>query len=137
MQPRPGTRIEPVHKRPDEIQLFLYCGATWNAHRIHYDRDHARAEGHEDLVVHGPLQGNWLVELVTAWAGPAARVRRVRFRNVATAYVNRDYEVGGRVAAVAGLADGTVEIECVAWVRGDAGVTTEGTVTVSRPADPS
>lgn len=137
MTPRTGTALEAVHRRPDEVALFLFGAATWNAHRIHHDRDHASAEGHEDLVVHGPLQGNWLVERVTAWAGPGARVRRVRFRNLRTAYVNRDYYVEGRVTAVSPPARGAVEVECAVWVRGEVGNTTEGTVVVSCPVEPA
>jgi 3-methylfumaryl-CoA hydratase len=42
---------------PDEHQLlFRFSALTYNAHRIHYDRDYARAEGYPGLVVHGPLQ---------------------------------------------------------------------------------
>ncbi len=40
----------------DEATLFRFSAATWNAHRIHYDRDFAVAEeGYPGLVVHGPL----------------------------------------------------------------------------------
>ena len=36
--------------------LFRFSAATWNAHRIHYDRPFATdTEGYEGLVVHGPL----------------------------------------------------------------------------------
>ena len=40
----------------DPVLLFRYSALTYNAHRIHYDRDYARAEGYPGLVVHGPLQ---------------------------------------------------------------------------------
>jgi len=42
----------------DERGLFIFSCLTANAHRIHYDRRYAtRVEGHEDLLVHGPLLG--------------------------------------------------------------------------------
>jgi hydroxyacyl-ACP dehydratase HTD2-like protein with hotdog domain len=132
-----GTVIGPIGKRPDEIGLFLFGAATWNAHRIHYDRDHARGEGHDDLVVHGPLQGNWLVELVSRWAGPGARIRRVRYRNVGTAYVNREYQVDGTVRSVTAAGGGAYDVECQVWVRGESGVTTEGSVLVTVPGEPA
>ena len=48
----------------DPVVLFRFSALTYNAHRIHYDRDYAVAEGYPDLVVHGPLQallmGEWL-----------------------------------------------------------------------------
>jgi 3-methylfumaryl-CoA hydratase len=42
--------------RTDPVLLFRFSALTFNAHRIHYDRDYARdVEGYPDLVVHGPL----------------------------------------------------------------------------------
>lgn len=40
----------------DEVLLFRFSALTYNAHRIHYDRDYAVTEGYPDLVIHGPLQ---------------------------------------------------------------------------------
>jgi 3-methylfumaryl-CoA hydratase len=37
--------------------LFRFSALTYNAHRIHYDRDYAQTvEGYPGLVTHGPLQ---------------------------------------------------------------------------------
>jgi len=47
----------------DPVLLFRFSALTYNAHRIHYDRDYARAEGYPDLVVHGPLQALLMAEL--------------------------------------------------------------------------
>ena len=48
---------------PSTRTLFQFSALTYNAHRIHYDRDYARdAEGYPDLVVHGPLQALYLAE---------------------------------------------------------------------------
>jgi 3-methylfumaryl-CoA hydratase len=38
------------------VLLFRFSALTYNAHRIHYDREWVRREGYDDLVVHGPLQ---------------------------------------------------------------------------------
>ena len=43
--------------------LFRFSALTYNAHRIHYDRDYARAEGYPGLLVHGPLQALLMAEL--------------------------------------------------------------------------
>lgn len=49
---------------PDPVELFRFSAATFNAHRIHYDRDYARdGEGYPDLVVHGPLTACKLADL--------------------------------------------------------------------------
>lgn len=50
-----------VTVRPDPVTLFRYSALTYNAHRIHYDRDYATAEeGYPGLVVHGPLTATLL-----------------------------------------------------------------------------
>src|SRR4029077_3863277 len=54
----------------DPVLLFRFSALTYNAHRIHYDREYARAEGYPGLVVHGPLQALLMAELARS-RGPA------------------------------------------------------------------
>ena len=50
--------------------LFRFSALTYNAHRIHYDREYATGvEGYSGLVVHGPLQAIGLAELCRRNAG--------------------------------------------------------------------
>lgn len=53
----------------DEALLFRFSALTYNAHRIHYDRNWAQTEGYSDLVVHGPLQALMMGELVRRVGG--------------------------------------------------------------------
>lgn len=47
--------------------LFRFSALTYNAHRIHYDRDYARqVEGYPGLVTHGPLQALAMAEAARA-----------------------------------------------------------------------
>lgn len=49
---------------PDSVLLFRYSALTFNGHRIHYDYPYAtRIEGYKGLVVHGPLQAVWMLNL--------------------------------------------------------------------------
>ena len=53
---KPGDLLPERQFKPDNVQLFLYNSALWNAHRIHYDHRYVtEVEGYPDLVVHGPL----------------------------------------------------------------------------------
>src|SRR5690242_7724014 len=56
----------------DPVLLFRYSALTYNAHRIHYDRDYARSEGYPGLLVHGPLQALLMAELVRRSGVPAS-----------------------------------------------------------------
>lgn len=97
-----GTALPTVVRSASRVQLFLYSAATWNPHRIHYDADYARFEGHPDVIVHGPLQGAWLSQYVTDWAGPAGRILALSWQNRASAVPETDYEFRGVVTAVEG-----------------------------------
>ncbi len=97
-----GQELPVVIRNASRTQLFLYSAATWNPHRIHYDKDYARFEGHADIIVHGPLQGAWLSQYVTDWAGPAGRLLELTWQNRASALPEQDYEFRGRVVAIDG-----------------------------------
>lgn len=50
--------------------LFRFSALTYNAHRIHYDRDYAReVEGYPGLLTHGPLQALAMAEVARAQGG--------------------------------------------------------------------
>ena len=50
--------------------LFRFSALTYNAHRIHYDRDYCRdVEGYPGLLTHGPLQALAMAEAARARAG--------------------------------------------------------------------
>ena len=60
----------------DPVLLFRFSALTYNAHRIHYDREYARGEGYPGLVVHGPLQALLMAGQAARWIGvlvPAGR----------------------------------------------------------------
>jgi len=45
------------------VLLFRFSALTYNAHRIHYDRDYCRdVEGYPGLLTHGPLQALAMAE---------------------------------------------------------------------------
>ena len=63
-----GALAHPVWHReitPDDVLLFRYSALTFNAHRIHYDRNYAtQAEAYPGLVVHGPLIAALLLDVL-------------------------------------------------------------------------
>jgi acyl dehydratase len=97
-----GDELPPVVRNASRAQLFLYSAATWNPHRIHYDIDYARFEGHPDIIVHGPLQGAWLTQYVTDWAGPGARLVSAGWQNRASGLPEHDLTFTGGVVAMDG-----------------------------------
>jgi 3-methylfumaryl-CoA hydratase len=89
----------------DPSLLFRFSALTYNAHRIHYDREWATGvEGYPGLVVHGPLQAVALAELCRR-NEPGAPVRSFAFRAVQPKFDDGPLLVRGRPAG-----DGTVEL---------------------------
>ncbi len=124
-----GDQLPVMRKKANEAELFLYSAASFNPHRIHYDRGYAHHEGHHDTVVHGPLQGSWLTQFVTDWAGPKARLISIEWQNRASAFVDEEVQFSGTVVALDTLesiveleiferkADGTILMPAKALVR--------------------
>jgi acyl dehydratase len=129
-----GLALPELIKEPNELAVFFYSAATWNGHRIHWDREYARSEGHRDMVVQGTLQANWLVELVTSWLGSGARVTHLRYRNVGRAYVNERFVVSGVVREVSPPDENARMLVAVdVDVTGPSGPTTKGAVQAELP----
>ena len=122
-----GQELPVAVKNASRAQLFLFSAATHNPHRIHYDRDYALTESHPDVIVHGPLQGAWLSQYVTSWAGPRGRMLTLTWQNRRSALPEQDYVFRGIVRRVDGDvvaldvwaedADGTLIMPGTAEVR--------------------
>lgn len=79
-----------------EARLFRYSAATFNAHRIHYDRPYSRdIEKYPGLVVHGPLQATLLMEAGTRHRG--APPSRFSFRAVHPMFHHDGLRLLGRI----------------------------------------
>ena len=81
---------------PGPVLLFRYSALTYNAHRIHYDRDYATAvEGYPGLVVHGPLIATLLLDHYLR-RHPGARITRFSFRAQSPLYDTAPFDLNGR-----------------------------------------
>jgi 3-methylfumaryl-CoA hydratase len=72
--------------QPDAVNLFRFSAATFNSHRIHYDRSYAReVEHYPDLVVQGPLA----VARLTGLAARHGQIAELEFRALAPLFVDQ------------------------------------------------
>jgi len=71
--PEPAQVVVPVEMSTP--LLFRYSAITFNAHRIHYDLPYAQqVEHYPDLLVHGPLQAQMLMNMATKERGVAPKM---------------------------------------------------------------
>ena len=87
----------PLQLTLDLPDLRAYGAATWDWHRVHYDRDHARAAGLPDCMVDGQFFGALFVRQIGEAYGPAARVTAMRLRYHAMAFATDTITVRARL----------------------------------------
>lgn len=110
---------------PNEVDLFFFNAALWNGHRIHYDAPYTKAiEGYPDVVIDGPLQGDWLSQVVTRWLGDDGELLEMSYSNRDIAYLGERLRAGGEVVSV-DAESGEVVLRLAVWNEKDA-VTTPG-----------
>jgi 3-methylfumaryl-CoA hydratase len=109
------------------VSLFLYNAIVWNAHRIHYDERYATdVENHPGVVIDGPLQGDWLTQVVGDWLGDDGELLEFEYSNRRAAMLGETLTAGGTLTAIDGERV-TLEI----FIRNEAGeITTPGRAVV-------
>jgi len=125
----PIPAIPTFEVTPTTVQLFEFSAITWNPHRIHFDAPYARdVEGYDDVLVHGPLLGAWLMRLAETWSSGWGQVASMTYRSTVALPVGRRVRITG---AVTGVTDSTVAADT--WVeREDLTRVCHGQVTIAR-----
>lgn len=111
------------------VSLFLYNAAIWNPHRIHYDEDYTvNVEKHPAIVIDGPLQGDWLAQVLTDWLAEDGTLVSFEYSNRRASYLGETLTSGGRVTAI-DPATGTIDLEI--FIRNEQDeIVTPGSATV-------
>ncbi|MGZ0145311.1 MaoC/PaaZ C-terminal domain-containing protein [Rhodococcus qingshengii] len=128
-----GDHITTLSTSVDEIQMFLFSAATYNAHRIHYDKSWAvETEGYAGPLVQGPLQAALLARAVTDWIGGAGTLVTYSAQNRAVAFAGQNLDFVGTVTAKR-EEDGRVLVDLEIRGERDGELLMPGTATVSLP----
>jgi 3-methylfumaryl-CoA hydratase len=98
---RPGDPLPGLSFEPTAVSLFLYNAIIWNAHRIHYDAPYTTGvEHHPGVVIDGPLQGDWLTQVVLEWLGDAGQLVEFEYSNRRASYLGERLTAAGRIEAI-------------------------------------
>lgn len=117
-----GDRLGPSMHTPTEITLFRYSAVTWNAHRIHYDRDYAvNVEGHPGVLVQAHLHGAFLQQLAMDWMGKGGILRKLKWQNRNRAIAGETLTCHGRVLEKFEK-EGRAFVRCEVWEENAEGV---------------
>ncbi|KUI44810.1 acyl dehydratase [Mycobacterium sp. GA-1199] len=133
-----GDAMPALTMTVDETQMFFFSAATYNGHRIHYDKQWARdREGYDNVLVQGPLQAALLSRALTDWIGGDGRLVAFSVQNRAIAYPGQELTFGGVVTATraadvsSGVLHGLVDLDI--FCRRGEDVLMPGTATVALP----
>jgi hydroxyacyl-ACP dehydratase HTD2-like protein with hotdog domain len=128
-----GSVITPLTVTVTETQMFFFSAATYNGHRIHYDKDFARdVEGYDNVLVQGPLQAALLSRALTDWIGGDGRLVAFSVQNRAIAYPGQELTFGGVVTGKRST-DGQALVDLDIFCRRGDDVLMPGTATVALP----
>ena len=128
-----GSAITPLTVTVSETQMFFFSAATYNGHRIHYDKDFARnVEGYDNVLVHGPLQAALLSRALTDWIGGDGRLVAFSVQNRAIAHPGQELTFGGVVTGKR-ITDGVTQVDLDIFCRRGDDVLMPGAATVALP----
>jgi acyl dehydratase len=77
---RVGQSVPPLERTLSQMRMVAYAGATWDWHRLHYDAAYCNQRNLPGPIVDGQMMGALLAEMLIAWLGPRAFIRRLSFR---------------------------------------------------------
>jgi len=101
-----GAELPPMVQHTSITQVFRYSAATWNTHRIHYDKAYAIKEGYPDVLVQSHLHGAFLTRYCTELVGRAGRLLQLSLRMRRFAVAGEDLTVTATVTTIERVADG-------------------------------
>src|SRR5689334_8883475 len=129
-----GEHLPTLTVTVDETQMFFFSAATYNGHRIHYDKEWARdTEGYDNVLVHGPLQAALLARALGDWIGGRGRLVSFSVQNRAVAYPGESLSFGGEVTGKRSSDKGTGMVDLVIAGRREDTILMPGTATVELP----
>lgn len=117
--------LTPLSKDIDLPHMMAYGAATWDFIRVHYDADYVRNLGFPGPFVDGQMLGALLAQLVQDWAGPAAFLCKLAFRNRVMVYPGDTLVCGGVVTGLQQESAGDDKTqglaECDLWIENQRG----------------
>jgi acyl dehydratase len=92
-----GDSLPSFDKTFSAADLVAYGGATWDWHRLHYDRDFAQARSLARPVIDGQMYGALFAQAISHWLGPRIFIKKLTLRYYSFAYADDTLTVEGQV----------------------------------------
>jgi hydroxyacyl-ACP dehydratase HTD2-like protein with hotdog domain len=140
-----GTELSPLAKIATTQMLVKWAGASGDFNPVHYDNTYATATGAGQIIVHGALKRQWLIQLMTDWMGEQGTLKKFSCQYGAMDYPRHMKTMTEPLAGETWLCKGKITkkyavdnqhfIDCKIWLENSKGeITTSGKATVILPA---
>jgi len=83
-----------------EVDLVAYGAATWDWHRLHYDKAHAQSKQLPGVLIDGQAFGAIFSREAMRWAGPTAFIQRMGLKMKSMAFAGDRLVARGHVTAI-------------------------------------
>ena len=83
-----------------EVDLVAYGAATWDWHRLHYDKAHAQTMQLPGVLIDGQAFGAVFAREAMRWAGPTAFIQRMGLKMKSMAFAGDHLVARGHVTAI-------------------------------------
>jgi acyl dehydratase len=128
-----GTEIPALSKHPTTRQLVMWAGGSGDFYELHYDKDFARSQGLEGVIVHGRLKLAFIGQLITDWIGTEGLLKKLTCQYRGMDRPDQDIIVKGKVTKKY-RKNGEHWVELDIWTENPTGEkTTVGTAAVVLP----
>jgi acyl dehydratase len=71
-----GTEITPLAKIATTQMLVRWAGASGDFNPLHYDSAYVESAGLGQVIIHGALKRQWLIQLLTDWIGEQGTLKK-------------------------------------------------------------
>ena len=83
-----------------EVDLVAYGAATWDWHRLHYDKAHAQSMQLPGVLIDGQAFGAVFAREAMRWAGPTAFIQRMGLKMKSMAFAGDHLVARGHVTSI-------------------------------------
>jgi acyl dehydratase len=95
-----GAELPALERTVRAEDVAAYAAASGDENPLHRDDDAARAAGFPGIIAHGMFTMGHLASCISAWAGDAAAIRRMRVSFRSPVRMGDTIVAGGRIMAL-------------------------------------